>query len=87
MGYSLVRNNDGPSPPKWVAILVCKRKNTGNMAYNDVASSIALTIRYSRNIFPWIDVSNYLTNQISTECDMAYNDVTSCIALAIICCT
>ena len=57
------------------------------MSYNDVASSIALAIRYSRKIFPWIDVSNYLTNQISIECDMAYNDVTSCIALAIICCT
>ena len=47
VGYSLVRNNDGSSPPKWVEILVCKRKNTGDMTYDDVVSCIALTIRYS----------------------------------------
>ena len=46
VSYSLVRNNDGSSPPKWVEILVCKRKNTGDIAYNDVTSCIVLAIRY-----------------------------------------
>ena len=36
-----------------------------------------------KGIYSQMDVLNYLTNQISTECDMAYNDGASCIALAI----
>ena len=42
--HYLIRNNDGSSPLNWEAILVCKRKNAGDMIYNDVASYIALTI-------------------------------------------